>query len=84
MVTVKITSKYVGENPKWYDKFIGETFECYPKISESGTYTIFHLTDKGLQKLSNLKGSRSLSALIYPINCKVIAVGNIPVKQIKL
>ena len=84
MITVKITSKYIGEKPKWYDKFIGETFECYPIISASETYTTFHLTEKGLQKLSLLKGSKSFAALIYPSNCKIIMVGNIPVKQIKL
>ncbi len=84
MVTVKITSKYLGEKPKWFDNFIGETFECYPKTALSETYTIFHLTDKGLEKLSLLKGKRSLAALIYSEYCKVIKVGNIPVKQIKL
>lgn len=84
MVTVKVISKYKGEKPKWYDNFIGQTFECYPKISLSETYTIFHLTDKGLEKLSLLKGKRSLAALIYPENCKIIMVGNVPVKQIKV
>ena len=85
MVTVKITGKYKGDKPKWFDNFIGETFECYPTLALSGTYTIFHLTDSGLNKLSLLRNNkRSIAALIYSEYCKVVKVGSIPVRQYKI
>lgn len=63
-VIVKVTQQYkVDPNrprPKWWDKFLGQTFRCYDECEGW-----WKLSTWGLKKLSKLKGSKSCSAIIH-------------------
>lgn len=62
-VLVKVTKAFevdpLRPRPKWYDKFIGETFRCYDRPHH------WLLSPMGLRKLTRLRNSKSFSALIY-------------------
>lgn len=63
-VCVKITKAYNIDpkrpRPKWWDKFIGETFICYDECDGW-----WKLSAWGLKKLSKLRNIRIVSAIIH-------------------
>jgi hypothetical protein len=64
-ITKKHTSKY-DKNPKWWDNYVGETFEVYKKG------LCYYLTPKSHQKVARLRGTKpGKSALIDP-DCATI------------
>lgn len=53
---IQIIKKF--ETPKWWNNFIGQTFQCHKIDNE------WHLTNIALEKLSRLKKQKTYSALI--------------------
>lgn len=51
------------DKPKWYDKHVGETFKA--KMVKGTHFKFWFLTDEGLEKLSSLKGVKSISACVW-------------------
>ena len=51
------------DRPKWYDKYVGETFEA--KMAVDSTYKFWFLTEKGLEKLNSLSGDNGTSACVW-------------------
>jgi hypothetical protein len=69
---VEVISKFIQDpnrpRPKWWDNFVGESFECY--VGCSGWW---NLTPKGIEKLSALCGYNVGSAIINKDYGKVIS-----------
>jgi hypothetical protein len=71
-VLVKVTKAYevnpARPRPKWWDRFIGETFLCIDSCS--GWWT---LTNEGLDKLQKLKGVKTYGAILNKDCGKLVA-----------